>query len=258
MSCEDVRGHSSQTCHLWQPCSLIILTSLNMAIVDEFVTVVRPSVDTSTLLIRRIHPLGFTGSLGASRGESHPTRCSPHVSIGCFTAAWLCQSPRPRMARRTMEDYGSSGSGDVGRMELNGGPSWPPPGLTQDIGEVAKIYPVGQLASRGLPFLPSPRGFANKKITAPSPTTPHSPPPNSPPPLLRAPSRKGVPELQFRRHLPRLRPGEACRLRACPSLNRPQCEKHEENLQDWGRRTHSWSREWLEGSQVTPWQLRKG
>ncbi|CAE7529015.1 unnamed protein product [Symbiodinium natans] len=42
------------------------------------------------------------------------------------------------------EDYGSSGSGDV--VELNGSPSSnvairPPPGLSQDIGEVAKVYP---------------------------------------------------------------------------------------------------------------------
>ena len=80
------------------------------------------------------------------------------------------------------EDCGSSGCGDVGRMELNGSPSnvaiMPPPGLSQDIGEVAKVYPAGQLASRILPFQPSPSHFESKKI----------PPP--PPPLLRAPSRK--------------------------------------------------------------------
>ena len=158
------------------------------------------------------------------------------------------------------KDYGSSGSGDVGRLELNGSPSSnepkyvairAPPGLTQDIGEVANVYPVVLLASLGLPFLPSPSGFANEKITPPPPQA-----------LLRAPSAasaasRATRELQFCRHLPRLRPGEACRLRACPSLNRPQWRQHEENLQNWGRRTRSWSREWLEGSQVTPWQLRK-
>ncbi|CAE7326155.1 unnamed protein product [Symbiodinium natans] len=90
------------------------------------------------------------------------------------------------MARRTI---GSSGRGDVGRLELDGSPStnepmyvaiMPPPGLSQDIGEVAKVYPLGQIASRGLPLLPSPSdpsGFANKKTTPPSPPKPSSPKP---------------------------------------------------------------------------------
>ena len=79
------------------------------------------------------------------------------------------------------EDYGSSGSGDVGRLELDGSPSpnepkyvaiMPPPGLSQDIGDVAKVYPV-QLASLGLPFLASPSGFANKKNTPPPDSSQH-------------------------------------------------------------------------------------
>ena len=73
------------------------------------------------------------------------------------------------------EGYGSSGSGDAGRLELDGSPLpsepkyvaiMPPPGLSQDIGDVAKVYPA-QLASLGLPFLASPSGFANKKKTPP-------------------------------------------------------------------------------------------
>ena len=83
------------------------------------------------------------------------------------------------------EDYGSSG-GDVGRLDLSGRPSsnltiMAPPGLSRDIGEVAKVYPVGQLASLGLPFLPSPKRFRQQED--------YPPPPPPPPPFLRAPSK---------------------------------------------------------------------
>ena len=89
----------------------------------------------------------------------------------------------------TLSESGSengSGSGDVGCLELNGSPSphepkyvqiTPPPGLSRDIGHVAKVYPV----ALGLPFMASPSGFANKKNT---------PPPPPPPGLLPAPSQK--------------------------------------------------------------------
>ncbi|CAE7350934.1 best-6 [Symbiodinium natans] len=68
----------------------------------------------------------------------------------------------------TLSESGSengSGSGDVGCLELNGSPSphepkyvqiTPPPGLSRDIGHVAKVYPV----ALGLPFMKQ-RNFQN-------------------------------------------------------------------------------------------------
>ncbi|CAE7271980.1 unnamed protein product [Symbiodinium natans] len=145
-----------------------------MAIVDEFVTGVRPSVDTIYPSYPTYPSLGLHGQPWGQPWGDTPYQVLPsHLNRLLYGSLTLSES----VSENGSEDYGSSVSGDVGRMELNGSPSSnvtirPPPGLSQDIGEVAKVYPVSQLASCGLPFLPSPSGFANKKITAPPPPHP--------------------------------------------------------------------------------------
>ena len=164
MSCEDVRGHSSQTCHLWQPCSLIILTSLNMAIVDEFVTGVRPSVDTIYPSYPTYPSLGLHGQpwghqpWGVTPYQELPSRLNRLLYFGSLT---LSES----ISENGSEDYGSSGS-PSSNVTIR-----PPPGLSQDIGEVAKVYPVGQIASCGLPFLPSPAS-PTRRLPPPPPSSP--------------------------------------------------------------------------------------
>ena len=141
----------------WQPCSLIILTSLSMAFVDVF----------ATYRSLELHGQPWDQPWGVT-----PYQVPPRLNRLLYGSLTLSES----VSENGSEDYGSSGSGDVGRLELDGSPStnepmyvaiMPPPGLSQDIGDVAKAYPVGQRASLGLPILASPSGFANKINTPP-------------------------------------------------------------------------------------------
>ena len=149
-----------------------------MSFLDGFVTGVGPSVDAIYPSYPTYASLGLDGRV--TPYQVLPSRVNRLLS-GSLT---LSESA----SENGSEDYGSFGSGDVGRLELDGSPSpnepkcvaiMPPPGLSQDIGDVAKVYPV-QLASLGLPFLASPSGFANKKNAPPPP----------PARLLPAPSQK--------------------------------------------------------------------
>ena len=192
MSCEDFRGYSSQACHLWQLCSLIILTSLSMAFVD-----VGPSVDTvdpsyPTYLCLELPGQPWDQPWGVTPYEVLPSRLN-RLLYGNLT---LSEST----SENGSEDYGSSGSGDV--VELNGSPSSnvairPPPGLSQDIGEVAKVYPSHSFGHQAARCRKMPKDAA------------------------RCRKQRNFQNF-ICHHLQRLRPGEACRLRACPSLNRPQ------------------------------------
>ena len=132
MSCEDFRGFSSQACHLCQLCSLLIPRQtwrLQMSL-----SLVRDHQWTpATLLIRLVHLKGFMGSLGA---EPHLTSCPPsrlnRLLCGSLT---LSES----VSENGSEDDGSSGSPSSNVTIM------PPPGLSHDISEVAKVYPEPRL-----------------------------------------------------------------------------------------------------------------
>ncbi|CAE7218052.1 unnamed protein product [Symbiodinium natans] len=147
-----------------------------MACVDEFVTGARPSVDSIYPSYPTYPSLGLHGQPWDQPWVVTPYPVLPsRLNRLLYGSLTLSES----VSENGSEDSGSFGSGDAGHMELNGSPSshvtiMPPSGLSQDIDEVAKVYPVGQLASRGLPFLPSPSGFANEKIAPPPPPTPSS------------------------------------------------------------------------------------
>ena len=156
-----------------------------MSFLDGFVTGVGPSVDAIYSSYPTYASLGLDGRV--TPYQVLPSRVNRLLS-GSLT---LSESA----SENGSEDYGSSGSGDVSRLELDGSPSpnepkyvaiMPPPGLSQDIGDVAKVYPV-QLASLGLPFLASPSGFANKK---------NAPPPRPTPPSTKTEAAQ-LPELQL-------------------------------------------------------------